>query len=193
MAAPSESDGALGERYALTCYRKSTSARYVAKKDEFESYEDQIEAIGDFDNLRDFWSVYSFVMRPNDATTAVDLQLFRSSVRPMWEHPANRDGGRLLLRLRKGLASRYWEDTIFAFIGEAFSAHAHITGIVMSCKPSDDALSIWTDDANDKDSIASIKEDLVALLKLPPRTRIDYRKHGVSVNKVQRKTGSSRH
>lgn len=136
--------------------------------------------------LSEFWSVYSFVMRPNDATSSLDLQLFRAGVQPMWEDPANREGGRLVLRMRKGLASKIWEETVFAFIGQHFAAHSHVQGIVMSLKPTDDMLSIWTLDANDKEAVASLKSDLVRLLGLPARTRIDYRKHGTTLNKSQK-------
>jgi len=38
----------------------------------------------------------------------------------MWEDEANQRGGKLILRLRKGLASRCWENLVLAMLGEQF-------------------------------------------------------------------------
>lgn len=38
----------------------------------------------------------------------------------MWEDPANANGGKWILRLRKGLASRMWEKLVIAIIGDVW-------------------------------------------------------------------------
>lgn len=42
----------------------------------------------------------------------MDYHLFKSGIKPMWEDSANRRGGKWMVRLRKGIASRYWEDLV---------------------------------------------------------------------------------
>lgn len=38
--------------------------------------------------------------------------MFRQGVRPVWEDAANINGGKWIVRLKKGLASRYWENLV---------------------------------------------------------------------------------
>jgi translation initiation factor 4E len=41
-------------------------------------------------------------------------------IRPVWEDPHNSSGGKWILRLKKGLADRYWEEIVLALVGETF-------------------------------------------------------------------------
>ncbi|CAJ0949113.1 unnamed protein product [Ranitomeya imitator] len=40
-----------------------------------------------------------------------DFHLFKEGIKPMWEDDANKNGGKWIIRLRKGLASRCWEES----------------------------------------------------------------------------------
>ena len=69
-------------------------------------------------------------MRPNDLPNTTDYHLFKAGVKPVWEvsfladlrvslvlkrwiqDNANRRGGKWMVRLKKGLASRYWEEVV---------------------------------------------------------------------------------
>ena len=52
------------------------------------------------------------MVRPNDLPNTSDYHLFKEGIKPMWEDDANRWGGKWLVRLKKGLASKYWEDLV---------------------------------------------------------------------------------
>lgn len=65
--------------------------------------------------MADFWAIYLALKRPDalhDGTT--DYSLFHSEIRPVWEDPANKNGGKLLLRIKKGniISARYWETLV---------------------------------------------------------------------------------
>lgn len=47
---------------------------------------------------------------------------------------ANRWGGKWIVRLRKGLASRCWENLILAMLGEQFMVGEEICGAVVSIR-----------------------------------------------------------
>ncbi len=47
---------------------------------------------------------------------------------------ANRYGGKWIVRLRKGLASRCWENLILAMLGEQFMVGEEICGAVVSIR-----------------------------------------------------------
>lgn len=57
-------------------------------------------------------------MKPDDLPASSDINLFKEGVKPMWEDDQNKNGGKWILRLRKGLASRYWENLILAILGD---------------------------------------------------------------------------
>ena len=61
----------------------------------------------------DFWQLYVHLRRPiEDRPTICDYHVFRAGIRPMWEDEANSNGGKWIVRLKKGVAARYWEDLV---------------------------------------------------------------------------------
>lgn len=67
-----------------------------------QNYDQNLKIVASFDTVQSFWSVYTHLVRPNDLTGHCDLHVFKSGIKPLWEDPANRDGGMWKLRLRKG-------------------------------------------------------------------------------------------
>ena len=47
---------------------------------------------------------------------------------------ANKNGGKWIIRLKKGLASRCWENLIMAMLGEQFMVGEEICGAVISIR-----------------------------------------------------------
>lgn len=69
--------------------------------------------------------------------------------RPVWEDPMNKDGGKWIIRLRKGVADRLWEDLILALIGDQFDADDEVCGCVLSVRAQEDIISVWNKDHSD--------------------------------------------
>jgi hypothetical protein len=46
------------------------------------------------------------------------INVFVDGVKPLWEDPACKEGGRFNIRLPKSHTSKYWEDLLMAMIGE---------------------------------------------------------------------------
>ena len=77
------------------------------------SQEDNTYTLGTTLTVEDFWSLYVHLRRPVDERpTVCDYHVFREGIRPMWEDEANVNGGKWIVRLKKGLAARYWEDVV---------------------------------------------------------------------------------
>lgn len=53
---------------------------------------------------------------------------------PVLQDDANKNGGKWIIRLRKGLASRCWENLILAMLGEQFMVGEEICGAVVSVR-----------------------------------------------------------
>jgi len=56
--------------------------------------------------------VYSHLRKPHELPHVSDYHLFKQGVRPVWEDDTNINGGKWIVRLKKGLASRYWENLV---------------------------------------------------------------------------------
>lgn len=85
------------------------------KKIANKSYEENTYTLGTTSTVEDFWRLYVHLRRPVDERpTVCDYHVFREGIRPMWEDEANVNGGKWIVRLKKGLAARYWEDIVRA-------------------------------------------------------------------------------
>lgn len=120
-------------------------------------------------------------------------------------------GGKWIIRLRKGLASRCWENLILAMLGEQFMVGEEICGAVVSVRfqvqtnclthmsiqpqlqhiptctplfPQEDIISIWNKTASDQATTARIRDTLRRVLNLPPNTIMEYKTHTDSIKYV---------
>lgn len=88
--------------------------------------------------------VYQHLKRPSTLPLVSDYHLFKRGIRPIWEDEENKKGGKWIVRLKKGVADRYWEDLLFAIIGDQFGeASDEVCGAVLSVRNGEDILSIW--------------------------------------------------
>jgi translation initiation factor 4E len=62
-----------------------------------------------------------------------------------------------MVRLKKGIASRYWEDVILAVIGEQFDVGSEVCGAVLSIRNTEDIISIWNKTADNIEAINKIR------------------------------------
>ncbi|KAK4049160.1 hypothetical protein OIV83_004321 [Microbotryomycetes sp. JL201] len=121
------------------------------------------------------------------SNNVTDYNVFRSSIAPAWEDPANAGGGRWVTRLRKGVADRVWEESIFALVGERIGGEDDrienkINGLVLSVRKDEDILSLWCAPTNRSERDA-IRDAFRAALEqsLPAQTAsnfvLDYKPH----------------
>lgn len=144
-----------------------------------EQYEDNIHQLGTFVTVEGFWSLYSHLKKPNELSPPTDYHLFRDGIRAIWEDADNVNGGKWMIRLKKGLASYYWERLILALIGGQFSDD--VNGAVISVRFQEDIISLWNRTGNDPNIRHEICCKLCTALELPPDTKLEYKKHDESV------------
>lgn len=108
-------------------------------------YEDTVHAVAEVATAEQFWAVCQHLNRPSTLSPVSDYHLFKKGVRPIWEDEENRKGGKWVVRLKKGVADRYWENLMLALIGDQFGdAGEEICGAVVSVRNGEDIISIWT-------------------------------------------------
>jgi len=172
------------------------SRRAPGKQTTTLSYDQNLKLLARFASVEQFWGYYSRLVRPVDLTSHSDIHVFKDGIKPMWEDGANKNGGKWIVRLRKGLASRCWENLILAMMGEQFMVGDEICGAVISVRFQEDIISVWNRTAQDTVTTGRIRDTLKRVLNLPPNTLMEYKTHNDSlkhthsaVSKLIRKPG----
>lgn len=107
----------------------------------------------------------------------------RADVSRFASDKANEKGGKWIVRLPKGLASRYWEEVILCLIGGQFTGvpDGEICGAVLSVRYSEDILAVWNKSATDRETIDRIRDIMKKVLQLPPFANMEYKPHQNSI------------
>jgi translation initiation factor 4E len=171
----------------------------------------------------EFFAIYRHLKRPSVLPLVSDYHLFRKDVRPIWEDEENKSGGKWIVRLKKGVSDRYWEDLLFAIIGDQFGeAGEEICGAVLSVRNGEDILSVWMRADGGRvlriryvhatllvlivecrDGCADFhrihRETMKRLLGFPPDTKVEWKSHDTSIqqrtaiDEARRDKASSHH
>ncbi|KAI0358023.1 eukaryotic translation initiation factor 4E class II [Trametes cingulata] len=165
------------------------------------NYEEGIKKISAFSSVESFWSLWTHVHPPSSLLPTTDYLLFHSGVRrPVWEDPLNLSGGKWIIRLRKGVADRLWEDLVLAVIGDQFDSVTEgesqpaqnpegvppgewpeICGCTISVRQNEDIISLWNRHDSNAKSKEKIKETIRRVLNLPPTTIMEYKSNNDSM------------
>ncbi|XP_041597493.1 eukaryotic translation initiation factor 4E type 2-like [Vulpes lagopus] len=146
-----------------------------------QSYKQNIKLIGAFASVEQFWRFYSHMVHPGDLSCHSNLHLFKEGIKPLWEDDANKNGGKWIIQLWKGLASYCWENLILAILGEQFMVGEEICGALVSVWFQESIISIWNRSATDQATTARIQDMLRRVLNLPPNTMMEYKTHTNSI------------
>lgn len=115
------------------------------KSNGFVEYDKTIHPIAQVGTAEEFFTLHKHLKRPSTLPVVSDYHMFKKDIRPIWEDDENKKGGKWIVKLKKGVADRYWEELIFALIGDQFAeASEEVCGAVLSVRNGEDILSIWT-------------------------------------------------
>uniref|UniRef100_A0A667GAN7 Eukaryotic translation initiation factor 4E family member 2 n=1 Tax=Lynx canadensis TaxID=61383 RepID=A0A667GAN7_LYNCA len=128
------------------------SRRTPGRPTSSQSYEQNIKQIGTFASVEQFCG-------------HSDFHLFKEGIKPMWEDDANKNHGKWIIWLRKGLASHRWENLILATLWRQFMAGEEMRGAVISVRFQEDIISIWKKTASDPATTAQIQDSASASYK----------------------------
>ncbi|KAM0559767.1 hypothetical protein ACHAPJ_004291 [Fusarium lateritium] len=152
----------------------------ISKAHGFIEYEKTLHEIATVRTAEEFWEIYSYLKRPSALPVVSDFHLFKRGIRPIWEDDVNKKGGKWVVRMKKGVADRYWEDLILNLIGDQFAdAGDDVCGAVLSVRNGEDILSIWT--RTDGGRVIKIRETMKHVLNFPPNTRVEFKSHDSSI------------
>ncbi|KAH9303145.1 hypothetical protein KI387_014728 [Taxus chinensis] len=144
----------LQHRFAFWYLRRQPGARSQA------SYEENMKKIVEFSTVEGFWVCYCHFARVSAMPNPTNLHLFKEGIRPLWEDPANRNGGKWIIRLKKTVSGRYWEELVLALVGDQLDYGDNVCGIVLSVRFGEDILSVWNRNASDSQVKAAEREEI---------------------------------
>lgn len=88
-------------------------------------------------------------------------------MKPLWEDPACKDGGRWSIRTPKTHSAKFMEDLLLAMVGEQLDAPCgEVLGLVLSLKYNNDTISIWHKNAKDSEISEKLKKSIENVLQL---------------------------
>ncbi|KAH7352074.1 hypothetical protein KP509_19G028500 [Ceratopteris richardii] len=110
-----------------------------------------------FSTVEDFWCLYNNVIQPSRLVQGTDFHCFKEGISPQWEDPKCAHGGKWTIAGSRGKSiDTYWLDTLLALIGEQFDEGDEICGVVVSIRPRQDKISLWTKTASNEAAQMSI-------------------------------------
>ncbi|KAI1260030.1 translation initiation factor eIF4e [Xylariaceae sp. FL1019] len=152
----------------------------ITKANGYIDYDKTLHAMMSVKTAEEYWRAYAHLKRPSALPTVSDYHLFKKGIRPIWEDEENKQGGKWILRLKKGVADRYWEDLLMACVGDQFGDESdELCGIVLSVRNGEDVLSIWTRTTGQK--VLKIRETMRRVLNCPAETKIEWKGHDASM------------
>ena len=125
--------------------RSTWTLFYRPPTSKYSDYEKSTIKLASISSVETFWTIYSHLKRPSQLPSISDYHIFKEGIRPVWEDEANKRGGKWIVRLKKGVADRYWEEILFAIVGDQFmEAGEEVCGAVLSVRSGEDVLNVWT-------------------------------------------------
>ncbi|MCJ1380757.1 hypothetical protein MMC17_003866 [Xylographa soralifera] len=181
---PKASVSSLGSKSSSTNSEHPIKSTWVVwyrpPTSKYSDYEKSTIALASFSTVEAFWTVYTHLKRPSALPSVSDYHIFKKGIRPVWEDEENKRGGKWIIRLKKGVADRYWEDLLLAIVGDQFAeAGEEVCGAVLSVRSGEDVLSVWT--RIDGGRNIKIRETIKRLLAFPQDTIIVWKSHDDSI------------
>ena len=139
------------------------------------NYEQCLHEIAKFDNVEDFWQIFSHLKKPSELSEGVELQLFREGYRPIWEDPINKECGKwYIIATNNQTGDLLWEQSVLALIGEQFDEN--IVGIVIKTNSNGSVHSYWIKTSEYK-KMNDVAANIAHTLNLPEGTQIGFKYH----------------
>jgi len=170
-------------------YPPSTNAD--PQKDWFAS----LHKIYEISTIEDFWAVYNNIADASGIVPGSTYHFFKAGIKPMWEDPTNRNGGKWLLSPPSSNLSLVWEETLLAMVGEQFDEFGNeVCGAVMARRSRGDKISLWTKTASDAKACLEIgKIWLSSLSATDKKLQLTYQVHADSMRAGSSYSNASRY
>ena len=105
-----------------------------------------------------------------------EFYLFRSGIKPLWEDPANKGGGRYVLHIKKIFANKTWEDMLISLICST-NNESDVNGVVINVRSWEILLSVWMKKLDDEDKLEKYRAWIRNSLGMTENIKIEFKEH----------------
>lgn len=127
--------------------------------EQFDELALEIGRVDTYEQMRKIWS--SIVHQSGKPQTWSNTRVFRSSILPHDQDPENVNGGQAILRLSvKDWNMCFWLNLLAYVFDGHLSFAEHVTGMVLSCRPTGFLISLWHNDQLTASQIDSLSSEL---------------------------------
>ncbi len=146
-----------------------------------EDFQSQLQPLVYFKTDEVFWRVFLHLKLPTALQLKSKIFIFKESILPIWEHPENKDGGRIYIKLPLNReCDEIWQNLVLEFL-TGFNNNDYlnndVNGIELSIRQVDLAcIAIWTNH-NDFRNVKDLFYHLKRNVPFPKFVELDFSEH----------------
>ncbi|KAK5151917.1 hypothetical protein LTR04_006497 [Oleoguttula sp. CCFEE 6159] len=114
-----------------------------------DNWNDLLKQVISFDSVEDFWGIYNNITATSQLALKSDYHLFKKGVRPEWEDPQNKHGGKWAYQFKEKKQTQIddlWLHVMLAAIGETLEDDddGEVMGVVVNVRKGFYRIGLWT-------------------------------------------------
>lgn len=140
-----------------------------------QNWSNMLKQVASFDTVEQFWGAFNSLPPIEELPKRSDLGVFRKGIRPEWEDPAFKTGGKWTFQAgARDEVDRMWMDTLCALIGSTLDSldNEVAMGVFVLVRRANIRIQLWVK-CDMQGSIESAK-NFKAALGLSEKQKIEY-------------------
>ncbi|KAI3319333.1 translation initiation factor eIF 4e-like domain-containing protein [Xylariaceae sp. AK1471] len=114
-----------------------------------DNWNDLLKEVITFNSVEEFWGIYNNIAPVSELAMKSDYHLFKEGVRPEWEDPQNKHGGKWSYQFKDKRSidiNELWLQTMLAAIGETLEDEedGEVMGVVVNVRKAFFRIGVWT-------------------------------------------------
>ncbi|KAI9695213.1 MAG: eukaryotic translation initiation factor 4E [Bogoriella megaspora] len=114
-----------------------------------DNWNELLKEVISFDSVEDFWGIYNNITPTSQLALKSDYHLFKTGVRPEWEDPQNKHGGKWAYQFKEKKQvdiDHAWLDVMLGAIGETLEDEddGEVMGVVVNVRKGFYRIGLWT-------------------------------------------------
>ncbi|KAI5170767.1 translation initiation factor 4E [Nematocida sp. LUAm3] len=159
----------------------SSVFRSTYAKEETEDFQSKIKEEAKIMNVNEFLYVLRRFKRLSTIKLITDICLFKDGVRPMWEDPSNKSGGKWILKVKKNTAEQRLFEKLVIWMGILPFKTMEVNGVLISVRNHQTILSIWTKTCPTQEEAEKQEEEIKEMLELKPTIHLTFKDNNESM------------
>ncbi len=157
-------------------YRISQEETQTNKNIKHEDFSGMIKEITEITSVERFKEIYSHLKKPDEAYIGIEISMFKNKIKPVWEEEANKNGGKINLKIKKDMANNLWDELVMRFYTNSFPYidNNEINGILYTVKASFIGIQLWFKNYNSQFN-SQLASSLREIFSLDDKVEFDIR------------------